>query len=290
MSKDSIQFMHLEAASFLRFVRTRLAPEAFHATTRALDVGSGDINGNNRGMFDERGMYIGNDMTPGPNVTIVCKTSALPFLDGTFDVVVSSECFEHDPEWRESLRAIWRMLKPRGLFFFTCAGEGRPEHGTRRTSSSDSFATAANLEVWSDYYMNLSPGMVMEQAFRGSMGTHFSTWAFYTNTRSKDLYFWGFKVGGEGDASTPETYSGPDIVAGPHGTPAWMFVPGLDSVGGDICTVEASSIAPPFTELRAAYPTAVGVNTLGYVKYAITWPLVSSALIDKVQDGLFIFQ
>ena len=38
------------------------------------------------------------------------------------------------------------MLKKDGLFFFTCASTGRPEHGTRRTSPQDSYGTIGKLE------------------------------------------------------------------------------------------------------------------------------------------------
>ena len=48
------------------------------------------------------------------------------------------------------------MLKPGGLFTFTCASTGRPEHGTRRTSSSVSYGTVANIEDMQDYYKNLT--------------------------------------------------------------------------------------------------------------------------------------
>jgi cyclopropane fatty-acyl-phospholipid synthase-like methyltransferase len=63
----------------------------------------------------------------------VSKTKDLPFGNNTFDTIISSECFEHDPEYKESFIKIYNMLKPDGLFCFTCASTGRNEHGTRRT-------------------------------------------------------------------------------------------------------------------------------------------------------------
>ena len=44
------------------------------------------------------------------------------------------------------------MLKPGGLFVFTCAGACRNEHGTRRTSPGESYGTIGNLEDMIDYY------------------------------------------------------------------------------------------------------------------------------------------
>ena len=78
------------------------------------------------------------------------------FGKDSFDTIISTECFEHDPEYRESLLKICEMLKPDGLFVFTCASTGRPEHGTRRTSQQDSYGSIAELEDMQDYYRNLT--------------------------------------------------------------------------------------------------------------------------------------
>lgn len=120
-----------------------------------LDVGSGDINGNNRFLF-ENCIYIGNDVIKAPNVTIVSKTKDLPFNNEYFNTIVSTECFEHDPEYKESFLKIYEMLKPDGLFLFTCASTGRAEHGTRRTSPNDSYGTIGNVDDMIDYYKNLT--------------------------------------------------------------------------------------------------------------------------------------
>ena len=85
-----------------------------------MNVGSGDINGNNHYLFDNC-HYNGNDVVAVPNVTIVSRTKDLPFNDNYFDTIISSECFEHDPEYIESWKKIYKMLKPIGLFVFTCA-------------------------------------------------------------------------------------------------------------------------------------------------------------------------
>ena len=44
----------------------------------------------------------------------------LPFADNSIDTIVSTECFEHDPEYKESFIKIYKMLKSNGLFCFTC--------------------------------------------------------------------------------------------------------------------------------------------------------------------------
>jgi SAM-dependent methyltransferase len=174
--------MHPEAKQFTLFVQSCF-PAIFTNPVKVLDVGSGDINGNNRFLFHPESEYHGNDMVAAKNVTIVGKTSALPFPDGYFDVIVSTECFEHDPEYVESIRNIQRMLKPGGLFFFTCASTNRPEHGTRRTNPQDSYATLGKQELWQDYYKNLTIEDIDHSIF-----THKA--AYYHKT-AFDLYFIG---------------------------------------------------------------------------------------------------
>ena len=91
--------MHEQARQFTLFVKSIL-PYYFHSKI-VLDVGSGDINGNNRFLF-ENCIYQGNDVIQAPNVTIVSKTKDLPFEDNFFDTIISTECFEHDPTYEDS--------------------------------------------------------------------------------------------------------------------------------------------------------------------------------------------
>lgn len=181
--------MHTQAREFTVFVKQLLVD--YFINKRVLDVGSGDINGNNRFLF-ENCEYDGNDVILANNVTIVSKTKDLPFTDNTFDTIVSTECFEHDPEYKVSFIKIYNMLKPDGLFFFTCASTGRPEHGTRRTSPTDSYGTIGNLQDMSDYYKNLTEIDLNEVL---QLNTLFSVWDTYYNYESKDLYFVGIKKG-----------------------------------------------------------------------------------------------
>ena len=181
--------MHPEAKAFTVFVKQILFD--YFINKRVLDVGSGDINGNNRFLF-ENCEYHGNDVINARNVTIVSKTKDLPFTDESFDTIISTECFEHDPEYKESFIKIYNLLKPDGLFCFTCASTGRGEHGTRRTSPHDSYGTIGNLEDMSDYYKNLTELDLNEVLPVNKM---FSTWDTYFNSHTKDLYFVGIKKG-----------------------------------------------------------------------------------------------
>jgi SAM-dependent methyltransferase len=181
--------MHKQASDFTVFVKQILC--SYFINKRVLDVGSGDINGNNCFLF-ENCEYYGNDVIKAKNVTIVSKTKDLPFTDNTFDTIISTECFEHDPEYKESFIKIYNMLKPDGLFCFTCASTGRLEHGTRRTSPTESYGTIGNLIDMSDYYKNLTEIELNEVL---KLNDLFVVWDTYYNAESKDLYFVGIKKG-----------------------------------------------------------------------------------------------
>jgi len=207
--------MHPEARNFTVFVKSHF-PE-FFTNKKVLDVGSGDINGNNRFLFDNS-EYHGNDVFPAKNVTIVSKTSALPFGPETFDTIISTECFEHDPEYAESFQKILSMLKPGGLFLFTCASTGRWEHGTRRTTPGDSYGTIGNVEGWTDYYKNLTFDDLKNSIDINAL----SHYEHYYHPQACDLYFWGIKKGGD-SVYNVKTYA--DYLTSSNITPhyAWGF-------------------------------------------------------------------
>jgi len=179
--------MHIQAKEFTLFVKSMLTD--YFVNKKVLDVGSGDINGNNRNLFLNC-EYNGNDVIQTKNVTIVSKTKDLPFEDNYFDTIVSTECFEHDPEYKLSFEKIYKMLKPNGLFFFSCASIGRPEHGTRRTTPNDSYGTIGGLSDMSDYYKNLTKQDLNDVL---NLNECFSSWDAYYNAQSYDLYFVGIK-------------------------------------------------------------------------------------------------
>lgn len=184
--------MHIQAKKFIKFI-SEILPQYFQ-NTKALDVGSGDINGNAGFVFDNSVEYHGNDVCEAPNVTIVCRTKDLPFPDSYFDVICSSECFEHDPDFEESCQKILNMLRPGGLFFFTCASTGRLEHGTINSKPHKSYGTIHKIEDMMTHYKNITIED-LDKAI-GGVNKHFKTWRSYYNNISKDLYFVGIKNGG----------------------------------------------------------------------------------------------
>lgn len=201
--------MHDEARKFLEFVASQ-TKRHFTQGKVVLDVGSGDVNGTNEYLFDPSCVYHGNDVMPGRNVTLMYKTAELPFYEPTFDTIVSSECFQHDLEYKESLQKIVQILRPGGLLAFTCASGGRPEHGTRRHRPEMSFTTKLGVK-WASYYKTLS-FEDLNQAI--DLNAVFSQYAAYYDPKSKDLYFMGLKKDPKrpGNLLPLDRYRGVDIL------------------------------------------------------------------------------
>jgi SAM-dependent methyltransferase len=199
--------MHREATHFIEWVKAIL-PFAFYYRS-VLDVGGGDINGNNKYLFtwdDGNEKYECNDIGDAPNATVVCATKDLPFTPQSFDTIISTECFEHDAEYAESMRKIVDMLKPGGMFVFTCATTGRPEHGTRRTTPGQSWGTISGNAHFSDYYKNLTIDDVKAAI---DLDVTFESWRSYK--MNCDLYFLGIKKGGGLIHAIPPYFTGHSI-------------------------------------------------------------------------------
>lgn len=171
---------HEAQIAFLLQVKAAM-PDKFK-NCRVLDIGSLDLNGNNRYLF-ENYKYLGVDIGYGENVDLVCRGHEVQDAHG-FDVVISTECFEHDEFWADTIKNMIKLTKPSGLVLFSCATTGRPEHGTTRTSPTDSPFT-------NNYYKNLS---ISDMDSEINFSEHFKQYKFISQTNpSCDLYFWGIK-------------------------------------------------------------------------------------------------
>lgn len=179
---------HPEQVTFCKSVQA-LHP-SFFSNRLVLDIGSLDINGNNHYLFDNC-MYIGVDLKPGKNVDIVSKGHELKFPDESFDLIISTECFEHDYYYKKTLPNILRMIKPGGMFMFSCATTGRPEHGTRMTTPEDA-PFMSDFGEWGDYYKNLDENDIREVI---DIEKIFEIFNFSINKNSHDIYFWEIKKG-----------------------------------------------------------------------------------------------
>lgn len=123
--------MHPSAKeNFLKFLKTYLLKwkqENLEKTPKFLDVGSYNVNGCLRdiliqfykenkeivGTFE----YIGMDQESGPNVDLVCNSHKMSLEDKSFDFIVSSSCFEHDPLFWKTFKEISRVLRENGYIY-----------------------------------------------------------------------------------------------------------------------------------------------------------------------------
>jgi SAM-dependent methyltransferase len=199
---------HIQQRDFIDKIKRR-SPKYFSNQT-VLEIGSLNINGTVRDFF-ENCEYVGLDVAEGNGVDVVCEGQNYDAPDNSYDVVCSAECFEHNPYWLETFENMIRLCKPGGFVFFTCATEGRPEHGTSRSTPLDSPLTVD--QGW-EYYRNLNESDFQQFI---NFDDQFKYYGFEVNDESKDLYFWGIKKS-EVTIDVPIPVIGVPIVNGFH----WM--------------------------------------------------------------------
>ena len=195
---------HKEQNQYILKIKDKF-PHVFN-NQRVLNIGSFIVNGDDESQYFTNCETIGLDIGPGKGVDVVCSAHKYDADDGYFDVIISCECWEHNPFYRESILNAIRMLRVGGFFIFTCATTGRPVHGTPKQDAVDvargktsqgnaitNWVTMPNVirKNWDNaYYQN-----VEESDIRNFLDVDkvFSRYAFETNKEHCDLYFWGFK-------------------------------------------------------------------------------------------------
>lgn len=177
---------HVAQQQFCQEVKQRF-PD-FFSGSRVLEIGSRNINGTLRDEFADGelggGEYVGVDCQAGDGVDVVCLGHEYDAPDGSFDVVLAAETFEHDPHAEQTVANMLRLLRSGGLFFMTCGGEGRREHGTTRTGKR--YGPDAN------YYGNVTMGQFL--AWSGADRATFREIYLRHNAETCDLYFFGIKA------------------------------------------------------------------------------------------------
>jgi SAM-dependent methyltransferase len=149
---------------------------------KVLDIGSLDINGNNRYLFTDYS-YIGIDLGEGKNVDVVSYGHEY-ISKNKFDVVISTECLEHDFYYKETLKNAYKLLKKGGILLFTCATTGREQHGI--TNANPECSPFTNY-----YYSNLTIADI-ESVF--DLEKQFSDYELKeVHNTMHDLYFYGIK-------------------------------------------------------------------------------------------------
>ena len=94
---------------------------------------------------------------------------------------------EHNPFWVETVSNMFRLAKPGGLVIVSCATVGRAEHGTTRTSGSDS---PLSIGIGWEYYRNIS---IADFKRSFNLEYWFEDYLLLPNWHHCDLYFVGVK-------------------------------------------------------------------------------------------------
>lgn len=175
---------HKESSHFCITVKSKF-PE-FFTDTRVLEVGSRNINGSIRGLFREC-KYVGIDCMKGKDVDIVCLAHKYEDRPESFDVVCSTNVFEHDPHGPTTVLSMLRYLRPGGLYFSTCASTGHKEHGTNRQNKKWKLCGPDH-----NYYKNVKLSTLVQWMLY--CGFDFDSLHYEYNETAKDLYCYAIKV------------------------------------------------------------------------------------------------
>lgn len=184
---------HKEQIHFCKRVK-KMFPEYFKRKT-VVDVGSLDINGNNKRFFSNC-QYLGIDLIPGKNVDIIGPAHEVLksigaeysakyrkyFLISKVDTIISTEALEHDRHIEATLLEMYKSLRKGGLLVITAGGNGRPEHGTTENHGWCSPAT-------NDYYKNVSNEMFVKVL----PPELFDTYYISQDRGNNDFNFYGIK-------------------------------------------------------------------------------------------------
>ena len=86
--------VHIEQINYINKIKKQL-PHYFN-NKKVLGIGTFDVCGT-EDQFFENCEYYGLDLADGPGVDIVCPTQSYDAPDESYDVIISCECFEHNP-------------------------------------------------------------------------------------------------------------------------------------------------------------------------------------------------
>ena len=122
--------MHLSSMINMEKFRDRYLADRKAETLNILDVGSTDIGGCYRPLFDNASwQYTGVDLTPGPNVDIVLRDAYdwSEIASSSKDLIVSGQVLEHVEYFWITALEVSRVLRPGGMACLIAPSSG-PEH------------------------------------------------------------------------------------------------------------------------------------------------------------------
>ena len=175
---------HIDQINFIKEFKEFYINNSFNKDINVLEIGSLDVNGNIRDLFDFTNEYTGIDLEKGPNVDLVLSGIDIDKLDKNFDIIISCECFEHAKDWKIIFEKMCQISKPNSFIVISVASTGRVEHGTER---SGNWQSPGNKD---DYYLNLTKKDFIKNF---DLEKIFSNYFFFYNVNSYDLYFIGIK-------------------------------------------------------------------------------------------------
>ena len=175
---------HIDQLKFIKVFKEFYIINNFNKDINVLEIGSLDVNGNIRNLFDFTNEYTGIDLEKGPNVDLVLNGTNIDELNKNFDIIISCECFEHAKDWKLIFEKMCQISKPNSFIVISVASTGRVEHGTER---SGNWQSPGNKD---DYYLNLTKKDFIKNF---NLKKIFSNHFFFYNVNSYDLYFVGIK-------------------------------------------------------------------------------------------------
>jgi len=125
--------MHISSLDTLRSVlKKHVLPDSrfsSEALLKIADVGSADINGSYKQIFDLLDCeYTGIDLKEGPGVSVVLTSPyEFPLPDDEYDIVFSGQTFEHAGHFWKTFSEMCRITKPNGLIIVITPSRG-PVH------------------------------------------------------------------------------------------------------------------------------------------------------------------
>lgn len=113
--------------NIIKWLQTKVAPHV-NSDTRICEIGSLNVNGSPRSCLPSS-KYIGVDRVPGRGVDVVSQAHEyLASHTWAFDMVISCECYEHDPKWWITDEFAKSALDFKGLYVVTVPAIGFPFH------------------------------------------------------------------------------------------------------------------------------------------------------------------
>lgn len=145
------------------------------AAWRVLDLGGQNVNGTVHSLMPNA-KYTVLDIATGPSVDITADACTWEPTE-LFDIVITTELFEHCECWDEVVYTASRALDQNGpgLLFITCASTNRTPHG----SHGEGVVPAGQ------YYGNVDP-----EDLKGILKLHFSESIVRYQYPPGDVYAW----------------------------------------------------------------------------------------------------